>query len=162
MELPLLSPAASDTVPQPDEEEPEMDSVEKEEELDDSNRYRYPLLVSPVLRIRIRIRIHRIHMLLGLLDPDTDPSVRGMDPNPDPDPLVRGMDPRIQIRIHPQNVMDPQNCPLDVANVADPGSGVPIFNPWIRDRLKSRALRKKSWMIQTGTVLYRTPRCRNH
>jgi hypothetical protein len=24
----------------------------------------------PVLRIRIRIRIHRIHMFLGLLDPD--------------------------------------------------------------------------------------------
>jgi hypothetical protein len=38
VELPLLSPAASDTVPQPDEEEPEMDSVEKEEELDDTNR----------------------------------------------------------------------------------------------------------------------------
>jgi hypothetical protein len=28
-------------------------------------------------------------MLLGLLDPDPDPLVRGMDP----DPLVRGMDP---------------------------------------------------------------------
>jgi hypothetical protein len=35
-----------------------------------------------VLRIRIRIRIHRIHMFLGLLDPD--PLVRGMDPDPDP------------------------------------------------------------------------------
>jgi hypothetical protein len=35
------------------------------------------------------IRIHRIHMFLGLLDPDPDPVVRGMDP----DPLVRGMDP---------------------------------------------------------------------
>ena len=34
----------------------------------------------PVLRIRIRI--HRIHMFLGLLDPD--PLVRGMDPDPDP------------------------------------------------------------------------------
>ncbi len=34
-----------------------------------------------VLRIRIRIRIHRIHMFLGLLD---DPLVRGMDPDPDP------------------------------------------------------------------------------
>jgi hypothetical protein len=31
-----------------------------------------------VLRIRIRIRIHQIHMLLGL--PDPDPLVRGMDP----------------------------------------------------------------------------------
>jgi hypothetical protein len=32
--------------------------------------------------IRIRIRIHRTHMFLGLLDPD--PLVRGMDPDPDP------------------------------------------------------------------------------
>ncbi len=31
---------------------------------------------------RIRIRIHRIHMFLGL--PDPDPLVRGMDPDPDP------------------------------------------------------------------------------
>jgi hypothetical protein len=30
-------------------------------------------------------------MFLYLLDPDPDPSVRGMDP--DPDPSVRGMDP---------------------------------------------------------------------
>jgi hypothetical protein len=34
-----------------------------------------------VLGIRIRIRIH---MFLGLLDPDLDPLVRGMDPEPDP------------------------------------------------------------------------------
>ncbi len=40
VELPLLSPAASDIAQPPDEEEPEMDSVEKEE-LDDTNRYRY-------------------------------------------------------------------------------------------------------------------------
>jgi hypothetical protein len=26
----------------------------------------------------------RIHMFLGLLDPDPDPLVRGMDPDPDP------------------------------------------------------------------------------
>jgi hypothetical protein len=39
VELPLLSPAASDIAQPPDEEEPEMDSVEKEE-LDDTNRYR--------------------------------------------------------------------------------------------------------------------------
>ncbi len=32
-----------------------------------------------------RIRIHRIHMFLGLLDPD--PSVRGMDPDPVSDPI---------------------------------------------------------------------------
>jgi hypothetical protein len=31
-----------------------------------------------------RIRIHRIHMFLGL--PDPDPLVKGMDPNPAPDP----------------------------------------------------------------------------
>ncbi len=35
-----------------------------------------------VFRILIRIRIHRIHMILGL--PDLDPLVRGMDPDPDP------------------------------------------------------------------------------
>ncbi len=35
-------------------------------------------LLQPVLRIRI----HRIHMFLGL--PDPDPLVRGMDPDPDP------------------------------------------------------------------------------
>ncbi len=29
-----------------------------------------------------RIRIHRIHMFLGLKDPDPDPLVRGMDPDP--------------------------------------------------------------------------------
>ncbi len=33
--------------------------------------------------LRIRIQIHRIHMFLGLLDPD--PLVRGMDSDPDPD-----------------------------------------------------------------------------
>ena len=40
----------------------------------------------PVLSFRsvFRIRIHRIHMFLGLLDPD--PLVRGMDPDLDPDP----------------------------------------------------------------------------
>ncbi len=32
----------------------------------------------------LRIRIHRIHMFLGL--PDPDPLVRGMDPDPAPDP----------------------------------------------------------------------------
>ncbi len=34
----------------------------------------------------LRIRIHRIHMFLGLLDPDLDTLVRGMDPDPDPIP----------------------------------------------------------------------------
>ena len=37
-----------------------------------------------VLRIRIWIWIRRIHMFLGLSDPDLDPLVRGMDPDPDP------------------------------------------------------------------------------
>ena len=39
------------------------------------------VLPEPVLRIRIRI--HRIHMSLGL--PDPDPLVRGMDQDPAPD-----------------------------------------------------------------------------
>ncbi len=33
---------------------------------------------------RIRIRIRRIRMFLGLLDPNPDPLVRGMDLDPDP------------------------------------------------------------------------------
>jgi hypothetical protein len=43
------------------------------------------VVLTAVLRIRIQIRIHRIHVFLGLLDPDPDPLVRGMDPDPDPD-----------------------------------------------------------------------------
>ncbi len=39
---------------------------------------------------RIRIQIHRIHVFLGL--PDPDPLIRGMDPDPDlaldPDPSI--------------------------------------------------------------------------
>jgi hypothetical protein len=38
------------------------------------------------IRIRIRIRIHQIHMFLGLMDPNPDPLVRGMDPDLDPAP----------------------------------------------------------------------------
>jgi hypothetical protein len=34
-----------------------------------------------------RIRIHRIHMFLGL--PDPDPLVRGMDPDPDPSIIMQ-------------------------------------------------------------------------
>jgi hypothetical protein len=34
----------------------------------------------------LRIRIHRIHMFLGLLD--LDPSVSGMDTDPDLDPSI--------------------------------------------------------------------------
>jgi len=36
------------------------------------------------LRIWIRIRIHRINVFLGFLDPDPDQLARGMDPDPDP------------------------------------------------------------------------------
>jgi hypothetical protein len=36
--------------------------------------------------LRIRIQIHRIHTLSGLLVTDPDPLVRGMDPGPAPDP----------------------------------------------------------------------------
>ncbi len=36
--------------------------------------------------LRIWIRIHRIHMFLGLLDPD--PLFKGMDPDTDPDPSI--------------------------------------------------------------------------
>jgi hypothetical protein len=32
----------------------------------------------------LRIRIHLIHVFLGLQDPDPDPLIRGMDPDPDP------------------------------------------------------------------------------
>jgi hypothetical protein len=35
-----------------------------------------------VFRIRIRIRIHRIHMFLGLLDPDPLFRSTGVDPDP--------------------------------------------------------------------------------
>ncbi len=35
-----------------------------------------------MLRIRNRIRIRRIRMFLGLLDPDPDPLVQGSDPDP--------------------------------------------------------------------------------
>ncbi len=47
----------------------------------------YLAVVSPPV-LRIRIRIHRIHVFLGLLDPDPDPLVTGSDPDPalDPDP----------------------------------------------------------------------------
>jgi hypothetical protein len=37
-----------------------------------------------VLKAVLRIRIHQIHMFVGLLDPDLDPLVRGMDPDLDP------------------------------------------------------------------------------
>ncbi len=49
---------------------------------------KFNMHITAVLRIRIRnrirIQIPRIHVFLGLLDPDTDPLVRGMDRDPDP------------------------------------------------------------------------------
>jgi hypothetical protein len=36
----------------------------------------------------LRIRIHRIHVFLGLLDPDPDPLISGMDPDSDPDSSI--------------------------------------------------------------------------
>jgi hypothetical protein len=38
--------------------------------------------------LRIQIRIRRIHMILGLLDPDPDPLVRVVDQDPDTDPSI--------------------------------------------------------------------------
>jgi hypothetical protein len=43
---------------------------------------------TPVLGIRIRSRIRRIHMSLGFLDPDPEPLFKGMDLAPDPDPSL--------------------------------------------------------------------------
>jgi hypothetical protein len=45
------------------------------------------VVLTAVLRIRIwiRIRIHWIHVFLGILDPDPDLLIRGMDPDPVPD-----------------------------------------------------------------------------
>jgi hypothetical protein len=48
------------------------------------------VLLRAVLPIGIRIQIHRIHMFLGLPDPDLDSLVRGMETDPDPalDPSI--------------------------------------------------------------------------
>ncbi len=35
--------------------------------------------------LQIQVRIYRINVFLGLLDPDLGPLVRGMDPDPDLD-----------------------------------------------------------------------------
>ncbi len=37
-----------------------------------------------ILTAVLRTRIHRIHVFLGLLDPDPDPLVTGLDPDLDP------------------------------------------------------------------------------
>jgi hypothetical protein len=58
-----------------DGEEGEQMPGEEEEEEEDLE-----------VRRKAVFRIHRIHMFLGL--PDPDPLVRGMDPDPDPDPSI--------------------------------------------------------------------------
>ncbi len=50
--------------------------------------YNYILKLVPLFRAVVRIRIHRIRMFLGLLDPDPDPLDRGMDPDLDLDPIL--------------------------------------------------------------------------
>ncbi len=45
-------------------------------------RRRWAVQLAAVLRIRI-------HMFLGLLDPDPDPLVRGIDPDPDPSIIMQ-------------------------------------------------------------------------
>ncbi len=45
------------------------------------------LLLFCTLEAVLRIWIHRIHVFLGLLDPD--PLVRAMDPDPDPSVIMQ-------------------------------------------------------------------------
>jgi hypothetical protein len=57
--------------------------MEKMEVFESAFRYVVEVLSGFVQAVLwIRFRIHRIHMFLGL--PDPDPLVRGMDPDPDP------------------------------------------------------------------------------
>jgi hypothetical protein len=44
---------------------------------------------NPVCIAVLGIRINRIHMFLGLPDPDPDPLVRGMDSYPDPSIIMQ-------------------------------------------------------------------------
>jgi hypothetical protein len=60
-------------------------AAEEWENRDNSFNFNFFLLLKK-LKAVLRIRIHRIHMFLGILDPD--PLVEGMDPDPDPDPSV--------------------------------------------------------------------------
>jgi hypothetical protein len=58
----------------------------------DTNSERIRTVPSCWMRIHVfksvlRIRIHRIHIFLGF--PDTDPLVRGMDPDPDPSIIMQ-------------------------------------------------------------------------
>jgi hypothetical protein len=46
-----------------------------------------PRLLELDTRLVLRIRIHQIHMVSGL--PDPDPQVRGMDPDPDPSIIMQ-------------------------------------------------------------------------
>jgi hypothetical protein len=59
-----------------------------------SENIQHRTLTLPILRTSVAdpdpnpYPIHRIHMFLGLLDPDPDSLVRGMDLDPDPDPSI--------------------------------------------------------------------------
>jgi hypothetical protein len=48
-----------------------------------NNYYNYALL-----QYTNELTVLRIRILLGHLDPDPDPLVRGMDPDPDPEPSL--------------------------------------------------------------------------
>jgi hypothetical protein len=62
--------------------DPEFSDIEAREDIGDYEKLRLRNIREPVLRIRI----HRIHIFLGV----PDPLVRGMDPDPalDPDPSI--------------------------------------------------------------------------
>jgi hypothetical protein len=62
-----------------DEDSGQVKEEDSEEEEEDDEDFQAVL--------QIRIRIHRIHMFLGPLDPD--PLVRGMDPEPDPSIIMQ-------------------------------------------------------------------------
>jgi hypothetical protein len=49
----------------------------------------YPYLFMDIFHAVFRIRIHQIHMFLGLPDSDPDPLVRDMDPDPDPSIIMQ-------------------------------------------------------------------------
>jgi hypothetical protein len=63
-------------------------------------------MLNRMLCAMLRIRIHRIHMFLGL--PDLDPLVRGMDPDPDP---ALDLDPDPALDMDPDPALDPDPDP---------------------------------------------------
>jgi hypothetical protein len=79
-------------------------------------------------------------MILGHLDPDPGPLVRGMDPNPDPDTLFSGMDPRIRGPDPYQNVMYPQHCYLTDLYRFELFAELTFYETW------AKPLRFESWV----------------